>query len=528
MKTRSSRRILAALLAALMFTTAVVLATPAGSQPDQDPFGSLDAAIPGIDSLRLRGWTADPSEPTTSLRVHVYNVTTGAFAGSTDASYQRGDVANAFPGYGAAHGFDITVGAPQGTHTFCAYAVNVGAGTSNPAIGCSEVTIDRNPKGSLDSTAVSPGQVRVRGSASDPDWDGAISVHVWDTLNGVYLGSGHANAGNDYYDMAFNIGPGQHTICTYGINVGQGDSNTELGCRAFSGGGDPVGSFNVAETGFLRWDIWGYALDVDTTSKTTIHLWDTLNGVYLGSQAAGAATNDVPGSYRDHYGSNRGWSHTIQLPTGGRANVCAFAINKGTGSNTELGCHYASDGPVVYLTFDDGPSGYTPAVLDALRAYGAKATFFVLGAQVSANPGLAQRIANEGHDVENHSWSHPALTGLSNDGIAGQLGATTDIIGQVTGQSARCMRPPYGATDGRVASIAANQGLTQILWNVDPSDFQTPGAGAIAARVLGSVFDGAVVLLHDGGGNRSQTAAALYTIIPELQARGYRLEALCP
>ena len=529
MKTRSSRRVVAAFLAALMLTTVVVLASPASSQPDQDPFGNLDAAIPGVDSLRMRGWAVDPSEPTTSLKIHVYNTTTGVFAGSTIAGYQRGDVDAAFPGYGPAHGFDITVGAPQGTHTFCAYAINVGAGSANAALGCTEITIDRNPYGSLDSASVSPGQVRVRGGAADPDWSGAVSVHAWDTLNGVYLGSGAANAGDDYYDMAFNIGPGPHTVCTYAINVGEGDSNTELGCRSFSGGGDPVGAFNVAETGQLQWRIWGYALDVDTTSDVSIHLWDTLNGVYLGSLRANAPTDGVPGEYRDHYGTNRGWSYDIELPAGGRANICAYAINKGAGAgNTELGCHYGSDGPVVYLTFDDGPSAYTPAVLDALRAYGAKATFFVLGSQMAANPGMAQRVSSEGHDIENHSWSHPALTGLSDAAITGQLSATSDIIRQVTGQNPRCLRPPYGATDGRVDAVAASNGLASIRWTVDPSDYQQPGSGAIAARVLGAVHDGAVILLHDGGGNRSQTAAALYTILPELQARGYRFEPLCP
>lgn len=527
MKTWSSRRALAVALAVLMLLTAVALATPAGSQPDQDPFGSLDQAIPGFDSLQLRGWAADPSEPTTSLTLHVYNETTGDYSGSTVASRQRSDVANAYPGYGAAHGFDITVSAPQGTHTFCVYAVNVGAGSSNPSIGCTEVTIDRNPSGSLDGITVSPGQVRLRGSASDPDWDGALSIHAWDLLNDVYLGSGKTNSAGDY-DLAYGVGPGLHAICTFAVNVGEGDTNTRLGCQIVSGGGDPITSFNVAETGTLEWEIWGYALDVDTTADVSIHIWDNHNGVFLGSMPANGSTTEVPTAYQGAFGTNRGWNYTIQVPTGGRANVCAYAINHGAGTNTELGCFYASDGPVVYLTFDDGPSAYTPAVLDALRAYGVKATFFVLGSAVSADPGMAQRIANEGHDVENHSWSHPSLPGLSSADISGQLGATSDIIHQVTGQVPYCMRPPYGSSDGRVAAIASDHGLTEVFWTVDPSDFRQPGAAAIAARVLGAVHDGAIILLHDGGGNRSGTAAALYTIIPELQARGYNIQPICP
>lgn len=179
---------------------------------------------------------------------------------------------------------------------------------------------------------------------------------------------------------------------------------------------------------------------------------------------------------------------------------------------------------VVYLTFDDGPSAYTPAVLDLLRRYDARATFFVIGSQVRPQAGLVARAGSEGHAIANHTWSHPRLGGIGSGAFWQQIGWTQTVIAEVTGRAPTCLRPPYGSTDRNTVPWAAQFGLRVVMWDVDPQDWRTPGAAAIAARVVNNVRPGAVVLLHDGGGSRQQTVNALGSILVQLSARGYRFE----
>lgn len=177
---------------------------------------------------------------------------------------------------------------------------------------------------------------------------------------------------------------------------------------------------------------------------------------------------------------------------------------------------------VVYLTFDDGPSGYTPAVLRLLAAYNAKATFFVIGSQASANPSTIRSIRAAGHAVANHTWSHPSLTGLSASAITSQLSRTDAALGF----TAKCVRPPYGATNSTVARTISGMGKKSVLWSVDPQDWARPGSSTIANRILSTVRPGSIVLMHDGGGDRSQTVAALSTVLSSLKAKGYTFAAV--
>ncbi|MFJ4184879.1 polysaccharide deacetylase family protein [Kitasatospora sp. NPDC089509] len=185
-------------------------------------------------------------------------------------------------------------------------------------------------------------------------------------------------------------------------------------------------------------------------------------------------------------------------------------------------------GKVVYLTFDDGPSPvYTPQILSILNRYGVHATFFELGENVAAHPSLTAQVARQGHSVQNHSWSHPDLRRLSGSSFDSQVGGTDRAIRAQTGRTPKCLRPPYGAVNGAVRSRAAALGKQVVLWSVDPADWSRPGTAAIRSRVLGNVRPGSVILLHDGGGNRSQTAAALPAILSTLKARGYSFATLC-
>ncbi len=174
----------------------------------------------------------------------------------------------------------------------------------------------------------------------------------------------------------------------------------------------------------------------------------------------------------------------------------------------------------VYLTFDDGPSAtYTPQVLAVLRKYGVRAVFFEVGQNVSWYPSVTRTLRTYGNKIGNHTWSHPDLTTLSSASVSTQLNRMESVLGY----RPRCVRPPYGATSARIAAIIAARGQRQILWTVDPRDWARPGTWAIVDRVLANVRDGSRILLHDGGGNRSQTVAALDLLIPRLRARGFVL-----
>ncbi|YAL82779.1 polysaccharide deacetylase family protein [Dermacoccaceae bacterium W4C1] len=178
---------------------------------------------------------------------------------------------------------------------------------------------------------------------------------------------------------------------------------------------------------------------------------------------------------------------------------------------------------VIYLTFDDGPNPtYTPQVLKLLAKYKAKASFFMLGQNAAANPSLVSQVKSQGHAVGNHSWDHPQLTKLSSSALASQLSTTDTALGN----GISCMRPPYGATNSGVRQAASARGLTQVLWTVDSNDWRKPGSGAIASTITSAARDGSIVLMHDGGGNRVQTVAALESVLRTLSAQGYRFATL--
>ncbi len=179
--------------------------------------------------------------------------------------------------------------------------------------------------------------------------------------------------------------------------------------------------------------------------------------------------------------------------------------------------------PEIALTFDDGPSPvYTSEVLSVLRHYGVHATFFMLGIWVKRYPELAKAVLADGHAVGDHSWSHPDLTKLSVEDIQQQLINTLEVMRQTLGIRPALFRPPYEVYDRRVLNVAASLKLSTILWDVDPHDWSRPGVGAIVNTVLGNLHNGAVILMHDGGGDRSQTVQALSTIIQQALARGFR------
>jgi peptidoglycan-N-acetylglucosamine deacetylase len=159
----------------------------------------------------------------------------------------------------------------------------------------------------------------------------------------------------------------------------------------------------------------------------------------------------------------------------------------------------------VYLTFDDGPSAYTPQVVSILRTYQVHATFFEIGQNVASNPATTRLVHQAGNSVQNHTWSHRDLRTVTWSYFKYQVNAADSVIRAQTGYTPRCLRPPGGEVNSTVYSRAAALGKTIVLWTVDPRDWSRPGTAAIIRRVLNNVTSGSIVLLHDGGGNRSQT-----------------------
>jgi peptidoglycan/xylan/chitin deacetylase (PgdA/CDA1 family) len=191
--------------------------------------------------------------------------------------------------------------------------------------------------------------------------------------------------------------------------------------------------------------------------------------------------------------------------------------------------HTPQGQPLLYLTYDDGPEpAYTHPILDLLRRYQAKATFFVLGGQVSRYPDALRAEAAAGHSVGNHTYTHVALNTVSQAVFVEEMNKTKKVMLETAGNlftldhDVRYMRPPYGAIDEHTSVYAAELGYAMVLWDVDPRDWSEPGTDAIANHVLQNIQPGHIVLLHDGGGDRRQTVAATKIILNALTAQGYQ------
>ena len=183
------------------------------------------------------------------------------------------------------------------------------------------------------------------------------------------------------------------------------------------------------------------------------------------------------------------------------------------------------DGDVVHLTFDDGPSpDYTPQILDVLARHDARATFFVVGSLAQAYPDIIQRIAAEGHTIANHAWNHEDLAGMSRAEFDETISRTQAVLGDL---AAPCLRPPYGSIDAFTREWAASHGLTLITWDASPRDWLRPPAEEIADYIVKWARPGVVLLMHDGGGDRSRTVQGLDMALERLADRGLRYEPVC-
>ncbi|MER5637319.1 polysaccharide deacetylase family protein [Kitasatospora sp. NPDC002227] len=181
---------------------------------------------------------------------------------------------------------------------------------------------------------------------------------------------------------------------------------------------------------------------------------------------------------------------------------------------------------LVALTVDDGPDPvHTPAVLSILQQYGVRATFFLIGENAAEHPGLVREIARQGHHLANHTWSHPDLRHLPEAKVRDELERTSDLLREATGKPMTWFRAPGGDWSDVSLRVCNELGMRPMGWSVDPRDWARPGTSRITSRVLDAIRPGSIVLNHDGGGDRSQTVAALRTYLPVLIDEGYRFTA---
>jgi peptidoglycan/xylan/chitin deacetylase (PgdA/CDA1 family) len=192
-------------------------------------------------------------------------------------------------------------------------------------------------------------------------------------------------------------------------------------------------------------------------------------------------------------------------------------------------CSGAPDQKAVALTFDDGPSPvYTAQIMALFKQYQAHGTFFVMGHRVEQYPALVQALIKAGHEVGNHSFSHPRLTKITQLAREQELERTAvdlDLLG--CSQAERLFRPPYSAYDDRLQAYLAHTNRRLVLWSIDSGDWRGLAAPAIIKNVLSRVRNGAIIIFHDNDeyarADRHPTVAALSIILPALKAAGYRM-----
>lgn len=180
-------------------------------------------------------------------------------------------------------------------------------------------------------------------------------------------------------------------------------------------------------------------------------------------------------------------------------------------------------GKYMALTFDDGPSAYTQKILDILAKKKVKATFFNLGSQAGEYPDLTKAVVESGHELASHTNAHQYLPNLNRDDLRKEITSAFDTLEDASGTRPQMMRAPYGSFTSAEWARSGDIISSNVLWNIDTLDWKLPGASAIKSMVLDNAFNGAIVLMHDGGGNREQDVQALPGIIDGLQKAGYKL-----
>ncbi len=177
----------------------------------------------------------------------------------------------------------------------------------------------------------------------------------------------------------------------------------------------------------------------------------------------------------------------------------------------------------VALSFDDGPGTFTPNVLDALKDKGVHATFFMIGENTQKHSDFVKNVYADGHEIGNHTWDHPDLSKLDANSQKDELQKTNDAINSLIGITPHWLRPPYGNFNDDTAKALSDLGMQKVLWNVDTRDWSGLSADDIYKNAVDGLKDGAIILMHDGVNNSSETAKAVPRIIDTIKEKGYEI-----
>lgn len=183
-----------------------------------------------------------------------------------------------------------------------------------------------------------------------------------------------------------------------------------------------------------------------------------------------------------------------------------------------------SAGKQIAMTFDDGPcEKYTPEILEILKNNNVKATFFVIGKNAEKNPEILKKVYNDGHEIGNHTYSHPNLRFITNEQFADEISRTQSIITEITGYTPTLFRPPGGYLSNSIVDKITSNNCKTVLWSwrQDTMDWKSPSVEFVTTTVLSNIQDGDIILFHDCVLGKSPTPEALKIIIPELKNRGY-------
>jgi len=311
------------------------------------PFGSYDAAVGGTNSVSVQGWAIDP-DVNGATEIDVW--ADGSFLGYGPASQYRADVASAYPGYGGYHGFSFSVPIASGTHSVCAYAIDINDPSANRGLGCRTATIsapstvDHPPFGNVEAVLRSPGGLSLQGWALDPDTASSIRMDAY--VDGGFAGYGYADlsrpdVGAAYpgygdrhgFDITAAAGPGTHTVCLYAIDIG-GSVNPNVGCTTMTVTAQPIGNLDAVARSGSSALLDGWAIDPDTASAIEIDV--LADGAFAGYGYTFGNRPDV-GAFFTRYGPVHGFSLSVPIGPIERT-VCVYAINVYAGYNTNLGC----------------------------------------------------------------------------------------------------------------------------------------------------------------------------------------------
>jgi peptidoglycan/xylan/chitin deacetylase (PgdA/CDA1 family) len=179
------------------------------------------------------------------------------------------------------------------------------------------------------------------------------------------------------------------------------------------------------------------------------------------------------------------------------------------------------NGPYLAITFDDGPHPQnTPRLLNILKERNVKATFFVVGQLAKEYPNIIRRILAEGHEIGNHTMSHPTITKLSEDRLKREIGGTHQALVDIAGYHTRIFRPPGGATNATLKQRFYDEyGYCTIMWSVDPNDWKRPGVSVVTSRLVNGAHNGAILLVHD---LHAPSVDAMPNTLDTLLTKGYR------